>query len=113
MMTSMTLIRMSISTKSQLTHLSKMTRKKTSFEQPTASSDFKFPIHVCWAFNNMLRAIPLFKIFERIGTNHLPRVYISNNDYLPKPKGSGGITVNLQRIIRSYGRSSGIALELD
>ena len=36
----------------------------------------------------MLKAIPLFKPFERIAINHLPRIYISNNDYLSKQKAS-------------------------
>ena len=44
--------------------------------------------------------------------NHLPRVYISNNDCLPKLTDSGEIRVNLLRIIRSYGSSSKIVLEL-
>ena len=49
----------------------------------------------------MLQAIPLFKAFECIGINHLPRIYISNNDYLSKQKASDETTVNLQRIIRA------------
>ena len=44
--------------------------------------------------------------------NHLPSVYIKNNDYLAKPKSSDEITVNLQRIIRSYGSSNEIIVEL-
>lgn len=76
------------------------------------SSDFTFPNHVCWSYNNMLSAVPIFKLFEKKGMDHLPRVYIDNPYALPKPRFSGETFVNMQRIIRAYGSSSGIVTEL-
>ena len=75
-------------------------------------SNYTFPNHVCWTFNNMINAVPAFRIFEKKGTDHLPRVFISDAFALPKQRNSGEIFVNMQRIIRSYGSISGIVLEL-
>ena len=131
MMTSMTLIRLSLPSKSQVTHLSKIVQKN-SFEQSRTLlgqlpleilrkllirvlflSDFKFSTRVCWTFNDKLKTIRLFKVFKSIGTNHFSRVRINNNDYLSIAKASGEITVNLHRKTKSYGSSSGIVFELD
>ena len=49
------------------------------------TSSFEFPNHVCWTYNNAIIALPAFKLFQRMGLAHLPRVYISACDYLPKP----------------------------
>ena len=48
------------------------------------SSDYTFPNHVCWTFNNMMNAVPVFRLFEKKGMDHLPRVYISDPFALPK-----------------------------
>ena len=76
------------------------------------SSDFRFPTHVCWTLKNMLKAIPFFQPFEKIGIGHLPRIYIGDDSYLPKASKSGEITVNAQRLIRSFGSGSGLISEL-
>ena len=60
----------------------------------------------------MINAVPVFRLFEKKGMDHLPRVYISDPFALPQQRNSGEIFVNMQRIIRSYDSMSGIVLEL-
>ena len=76
------------------------------------SSDYAFPNHVCWTFKNMITAVPVFKLSEKRGMGHLPRIYINNPIALLKPQCSGEILVNVQKLIRAYGSMSGIVLEL-
>ena len=59
----------------------------------------------------MIAADPVFQDFERRGMYHLPRIYINDPTFLPKPGRDEEIIVNLQRIIGNYGSSSGILLE--
>ena len=63
------------------------------------SSDYTFPNHVCWTLNNMINAVPVFRLFEKKGMDHLPRVYISDPFALPKQQNSGEIFVNMKRIL--------------
>ena len=58
----------------------------------------------------MINAVPVFRLFEKKGIDHLPRVYISDPFALPKQRNSGETFVNMQRVIRSYGSMSGIVL---
>ena len=60
----------------------------------------------------MINAVPVFRLFEKKGMDHLPRVYISDPVALPQQQNSGEIFANMQRIIRSYDSMSGIVLEL-
>ena len=60
----------------------------------------------------MINAVPVFRLFEKKGMDHLPRVYISDPVALPQQRNSGEIFANMQRIIRSYDSMSGIVLEL-
>ena len=76
------------------------------------SSDYTFPNHVCWTFNNMITAVPVFKLFEKRCMGHLPRIYIDNLIALPKPLCSGEILVNMQKLITAYGSMSSVILEL-
>ena len=47
-----------------------------------------------------------------MGLAHLPRIYISACNYLPKPRKNGELVVNIQRLIRNLGSASGIVMEL-
>ena len=76
------------------------------------SSNFEFPTHVCWTFNNMIKALPIFGYFENLGIEHLPRIYVKDHQYIPKAKRNGEITVNVLHLIRSFGSASGLVMEL-
>ena len=76
------------------------------------TSSFKFPNHVCWTYKNAINALPVFKSFQQMGLIHLPRIYINACDYLPKPRKSGELVVNIQRLIRNFGSASGIVTEV-
>ena len=34
------------------------------------SSDYTFSNHVCWTFNKMINAAPVFRLFEKKGMDH-------------------------------------------
>ena len=76
------------------------------------TSSFEFPNHVCWAYNNAVNALSIFKPFQQMGLAHLPRIYINVCDYLPKPRKNGELVVNIQRLIRNFGSASGIVMKL-
>ena len=59
-----------------------------------------------------INALPVFKSFRQMGLIHLPRIYINACDYLPKPRKSGELVVNIQRLIRNFGSASGIVMEV-
>ena len=77
----------------------------------TASS-FEFPNRVCWTYDNAINALPVFKHFQQMGLAHLPRIYISACDYLPKPRKNGELVANIQRLTGNFGSASGIVMEL-
>ena len=77
----------------------------------TASS-FEFPNRVCWTYDNAINALPVFKHFQQMGLAHLPRIYISACDYLPKPRKNGELFANIQRLTRNFGSASGIVMKL-
>ena len=77
----------------------------------TASS-FEFPNDVCWIYNNAINALLVFKPIQQMGLAHVPRIYINAYDYFPKPRKSGKLVVNIQRLIRNFGSASGIVMEL-
>ena len=83
-----------------------------TFLSALISSDYTFPNHVCWAFNNMINAVPVFRLFEIKAMDHLPRVYISDSFALQKQRNSEEIFVNMLSIIRSYCSMSKLVLEL-
>ena len=60
----------------------------------------------------MINAVPVFRLVEKKGMDHLPRVYLSGPFALPKQRNLGETSVNMQRIIRSHGSMSVIMLEL-
>ena len=62
-------------------------------------SNFEFPTHVCWTFNNLIEAFPKFESLQKIGMANLPHIYVSDASYLPIPKRNEELTVNLQRVI--------------
>ena len=47
----------------------------------------------------MTNAVPVFRLFEKKGMDHLPRVYISDPFALPKQQNSGEIFINMKRIL--------------
>ena len=67
---------------------------------------------ICLTYTNSIQAFPFFKPFEQSGLAHLPRINISANDLLPKPRTNGEIYINVQQLIRNYGSASGVILEL-
>ena len=48
------------------------------------SSNYTFPNHICWTFNNMINAVPVFRLFDKKGMDHLRRVYIRDPFASPK-----------------------------
>ena len=38
------------------------------------SSSFEFPNHLCWKYNNAVKAPPVFKSFQQMGLAHLSQI---------------------------------------
>lgn len=82
------------------------------FMYALAVSDFTFPTHVCWTYNNLLKAYDLFKGYDRKAQQQLPRIYIPNPDVLPRQKLLKTVTVNIQRLVRAFSSASEVVYEL-
>ena len=80
-----------------------------TFKKCPRSLHFSLP---CWTFNNMINAVPVFRLFEIKAMDHLPRVYISDSFALQKQRNSEEIFVNMLSIIRSYCSMSKLVLKL-
>ena len=60
------------------------------------TSNFEFPTHVCWKFNNLIAAFPKLESLQNIDIRHLSRIHVSHASFLPIPKRNGELNVNLQ-----------------
>ena len=76
------------------------------------TSSFEFPNHVCWTYNNAMKALRVFKPLQQMSLAQLPRIYINARDYLPKPRKNGKLVVYIQLLIRNFASASGIIMEL-
>ena len=76
------------------------------------TSSSEFPYHVRWTYSNEINTLPVFKPFQQIGLAHVLQIYINVCDYLPKPRKTGELVVNIRRLIRSFGSACGIVMEL-
>ena len=76
------------------------------------SSNFEFPTHVCWKFNNLIVAFPKFESLQNIDITHLSRIHASQASFLLSPKKTGELNVNLQRIIKSFRIGRGLVMDL-
>ena len=74
------------------------------FVSALISSDYTFPNHICCTFNNKINAVPVYRLSEKKGVDHLLRVYISDPFALLKQKNSEEIFLNRQKMA-SYGGS--------
>ena len=86
--------------------------KEVASQEALPKEIIEFPNLVCWACNNGINALPVFKSFQQMGLAHLPRTCINACDYLSKPRKNGELVVNTQRLIRDFESASGIVMEL-
>ena len=47
------------------------------FLEALEASDFMFPRHACWTFNNLIETFPEFGLLKERYKQFLPRVYIN------------------------------------
>jgi len=83
------------------------------FYYALSQSNYSFPGHVCWTFQNTILAIPRLIAFKKKAIGFLPRIYIKRENVLPKAsKDTEEIYVNVKRLTKAFGSTSGVILEI-
>ena len=77
-----------------------------------SSSNYSWSGHVVQTYSNIRQTCKFFDLIVKFrAQQYLPVVYVSRVDLLPKPK-EGKITVNVRRIINTFGSFSRIVIAL-
>ena len=72
-----------------------------------------FPGQVCCTFQNPINAIPRLNAFKKKRQRFLPRININRENILPKAEEEAAeITVNVQRLRKSFGAYGGVVSEI-
>lgn len=74
-------------------------------------SDYKFPTHVCWTFQNLMEVIPRMDNFFDKAMGFLPRIYLNDESVLGN-RISHEYQMNVKSLRKSFGIHSGLIREV-